>query len=78
MVNLNILFAMENGESLTADETKKIDDALVKISSKSIPDEQVENVVGYLEFNLLHNSALIPANQLKALEKLRTELEARR
>jgi hypothetical protein len=78
MTNLKTLFALKNGESLTADETKDIDAALVKISSADIPDEQVENVVEYLDSNLLYNRALIPISQLTALEKLRTELEARR
>ncbi|MGE8452587.1 MAG: hypothetical protein ACN6OP_18595 [Pseudomonadales bacterium] len=78
MSNLSLLFAKKNGGSITAAETKSIDSALAHTSSAEIPDEQVENVVDYLDSNLLCNGASIPADDLIALEKLRSELKARR
>ncbi|QYX63915.1 hypothetical protein K2227_17360 [Shewanella putrefaciens] len=78
MVNLSTLFAVKDGGSLTAEQTKSIDSVLALASSADIPDEQVENVVDYLDCNLFANRAAIPAEQFIALEKLRSELEARR
>lgn len=78
MTNLRTLFAVKHGGSLTAEQTNSIDSALALASSADIPDEQVENVVDYIESNLLANGAAIPAEQFATLEKLRSELEARR
>lgn len=78
MSGLSILFASKDGDSITADDTKIIDSALSKVCSSGIPDEQVENVVRYLDANLLYNSAAMPAQQVAALDALRASLESRR
>lgn len=77
MTGLSILFASKDGSSITADDTKIIDSALSEACSSDIPDDQVENVVGYLDTNLFHNSAAMPAHQVTALEALRASLESR-
>ena len=48
------------------------------IDLSDIPDDQIENVVSYLDSNLLHNNEEMPADQVAALEELRSSLEARR
>lgn len=78
MTCLSILFASKDGGSITADETKIIDLALSEACSSDIPDDQVENVVSYLDTNLLHNSAAMPAHKVAALDELRASLETRR
>jgi hypothetical protein len=78
MTGLSILFATKDGGSITADETKIVDTALSQACSSDIPDEQIENVVEYLDSNLLYNCAAMPTHQAAALEQLRSDLEARR
>ena len=78
MTGLSILFASKDGGSITADDARTIDSALSEVCSSGIPDDQVENVVGYLDTNLLYNSAAMPAHQVAALDALRANLEARR
>ena len=78
MENLSILFAAKNGGPIIAGETRLIDLALARTDPLDIPDDQIENVVEYLKSNLLHNKEAMPANQVVALEKLKSSLEARR
>ncbi len=78
MKGLNILFAAKNGGLITADETKIVDLELARADLSDIPDDQIENVVSYLDSNLLHNNEEMPADQVAALEELRSSLEARR
>lgn len=78
MTNLSKLFAIKNGGSLSADDTKTIDSALAQTGSSDIPDAQVENIVTYLDSNLLNNGACISVDEFAALEKLRSDLQARR
>lgn len=78
MKGLSILFAAKDGGSITADETNIVDSALSEIDSSDIPGDQIENVVGYINSNLLHNGATMSANQITALEELRSNLKARR
>jgi hypothetical protein len=78
MTGLSTLFASKDGGSITADDARIIDSALSEVCSSGIPDDQVENVVGYLDTNLLYNSAAMPAHQVAALDALRANLEARR
>ncbi|BDB72274.1 hypothetical protein Cthiooxydans_46860 [Comamonas thiooxydans] len=78
MTGLSMLFANRDGGHLSGNDTAIIDLALSKASSPDIPDDQVENVVDYLNVTLLNNQSNLTAEQIEAMETLLLALEARR
>ena len=77
MRGLSILFEVKDGCSITADETRLVDLALWHAKSSEIPDDQIENVLDYLNTALLHNKIGMSANQVTAFETLISALEVR-
>jgi hypothetical protein len=77
MTGLEIVFAARDGRAISAQETELVDAALSAVDSSDIPDNQVENVRGYINAELLYNQDTIPAKCRNALEKLLQDLESR-
>lgn len=77
MTGLEILFAARDGRAISPQETILVDSALSAVDSSEIPDDQVENVRGYINEALLYNQKAIPAEHRSALKKLLQDLEGR-
>lgn len=70
MNDLSILFSARNGGNISADQTLLIDEALAKVAPADIPEDQVQNVVDYLNAHLLRNHEALPPEQRSSLERL--------
>ncbi|WP_436044155.1 hypothetical protein [Pseudoxanthomonas sp. LjRoot143] len=77
MTGLEILFAARDGGTVSALETTLVDLALSSLDQSEIPDDQVENVRGYISAQLLYNQEAISVEHRPALEKLLQDLEGR-
>lgn len=74
---LSILFSARDGGDITATQTEAIDAALGNIEPSDIPDAQVQNVLDYIDNQLLHNRDHISSDMAAALKALALSLANR-
>jgi hypothetical protein len=72
---LSKLFAVKDGGHLSGEDTARINAVLINVAPSGIPEEQVENVMDYINAELLHNQ--VSADVQSALERLYDQLQAR-
>lgn len=77
MKGLEMLFAVRDGGSISAQDAALVDSALSVVNASEIPDDQVDNVRSYINSALLSNHATIPVEHKVAMERLLVDLEGR-
>lgn len=72
--SVNALYAMEGGDSLTAEECARINEELAALDPRDVPRDQIDNVLSYLDRQFLYQQ-VEPAISAK-LEELVSSLRA--
>lgn len=72
---LNILYAARSGGQLSSDECRLITRELSEVDSSVIPGEQVQNVLDFLNQQLLHQQ--VDRDLVKRIEDLTSKLALR-
>lgn len=75
MKELASLFETNQGGEISAGQTLTIDEALAQANPSDIPDNQTQNVMDYINAELLHNK--VSESIKEKLEKLFENLQSR-
>lgn len=73
--HLNLLYATRYGGQLSADQCRLITRELSGLDSSVIPSEQIQNVLDFLNQELLHQQ--VDRDVLEQIEELTSELALR-
>lgn len=77
MNDLKSILALLGTDAISATKTTKIDAALAKAKASDIPLDQINNVIDYINAEILYNHKSISEEQKIALETLHFELTRR-